>query len=54
MKEKDSQINYLKIKEGELKGKEDMISSLSINLDLIRQYSNNSCIEANLFDDNNY
>lgn len=31
-----------------------MISSLNIILDLIRQQSNHTCIEANLFDDNNY
>jgi hypothetical protein len=37
LKEKENQIINLKIKEGELKGKEEIISTLSLNLDLIRQ-----------------
>jgi hypothetical protein len=37
LKEKENQIINLKIKEGELKGKDEIISTLSLNLDLIRQ-----------------
>ncbi len=37
MKAKDTQINNLKLKEGELKGKDEVIATLNRNLDKLQQ-----------------
>ena len=37
MKAKDGQINNLKLKEGELKGKDEVIATLNRNLDKLQQ-----------------
>ncbi len=37
MKAKDAQINNLKLKEGELKGKEEVIATLNRNLEKLQQ-----------------